>query len=129
MTLDALKAEVQASGYSWRKLELVLNLGNGYFSHLFAGRIDLKFRHIVAICEVLGLNTHDFFSRAYGVVPRPAEAIRLEDLRPLMHEVVDIILTERGYPRAVPQSLPQPLEPQPAPEEPGTAVPGDAVES
>lgn len=121
MTLDALKVEIQGSGYSWRKMELVLNLGNGYFSHLFAGRIDLKFRHIVAICEVLGLSTHDFFARAYGIVPRPAEGIRLEDLRPLMHDIVDIILTERGYPR------PAPEPPEPAPEtasEPG-ATPGE----
>jgi hypothetical protein len=111
MTLDALKVEIQSSGYSWRKMEVVLKLGNGYFSHLFAGRIDLKFRHVVAICEVLGLSTHDFFARAYGIVPRPAEGIRLEELRPLMHDIVDIILTERGYPRPAP-ALP---EPEPAP--------------
>ncbi len=117
MTLDALKTEIQEAGYSWRKMELTLNLGNGYFSHLFAGRIDLKFRHIVAICEVLGLSTREFFARAYGVVPRPSGSIRLEDLRPLLHDIVDIVLTSRGYPR-----------PAPAPPEAAEALPSPAPE-
>ena len=66
-------------------MELSLNLGNGYFSHLFAGRIELKFRHVVAITEVLGLSTRDFFLRAYEVVARPED----KTLRNLLHEVVD----------------------------------------
>jgi hypothetical protein len=94
LVLEALKIEIERAGHSWRKMELSLNLGNGYFSHLFAGRIELKFRHVVAITEVLGLSTRDFFLRAYEVVPRPDDG----SLRTLLHEVVDAELNSRGLP-------------------------------
>jgi hypothetical protein len=95
LILDALRTEIERTGRSWRKMEIALNLGNGYFSHLFAGRIELKFRHIVAITEVLGLTTRDFFLRAYEVTPRIEEP----NLRSLLQDVVKSELDARGLAR------------------------------
>jgi hypothetical protein len=98
LVLDALRAEIEQAGHSWRKMEIELKLGNGYFSHLFAGRIDLKFRHVVAICGVLGLAPRDFFLRAYGVMPR-VNPFNEATFKELLHIAVDLELTRRGYPR------------------------------
>jgi hypothetical protein len=115
LVLDALRAEIEQAGHSWRKMEIALNLGNGYFSHLFAGRIDLKFRHIVAICGVLGIVPREFFLRAYGVMPR-VNPVNEATFKELLHIAVDLELTLRGYPRA---SEPPPAAPaRPAPDAP-----------
>ncbi len=60
-----LHALVDASGRSYRDLEQALGLGHGYLSHLFAGRLELKFKHVFLLGAELGLSPSDFFQRAY----------------------------------------------------------------
>ncbi len=63
-----LHALVDASGRSYRDLEQSLGLGHGYLSHLFAGRLELKFKHVFLLGAELGLSPTEFFQRAYPPV-------------------------------------------------------------
>lgn len=58
---------VKRSGRSYRELERALNLGHGYLNHLFSGRMEFKFRHVVLLGEALGFTLNDFFQQAYPV--------------------------------------------------------------
>lgn len=72
--LNLLRKMVDESGRTQRDLERALDLGHGYLSHLFAGRIDLKFKHIYLLGSELGFSPADFFLRAYSLV-RPGTTL------------------------------------------------------
>jgi transcriptional regulator with XRE-family HTH domain len=48
--------------------ELAARVGraDGYFSHLFKGRITLTSEHIFAVLLAIGVSPADFFGRLYG---------------------------------------------------------------
>jgi transcriptional regulator with XRE-family HTH domain len=54
-----------ASHRSQRDLERQLDLGNGYLSHLFKGRRELKVKHILMLGRILGFDLVTFADRAY----------------------------------------------------------------
>jgi hypothetical protein len=74
-----LRAMVEASGRTHRDIEGALGLGHGYLSHLFAGRLELKFKHVFQLGDELGFSPGEFFQLAYSPAPRERPWLR-EDL-------------------------------------------------
>ena len=66
-----LEAVVKLSDFSTRELERRLGLGGGTLNRIFAGKIDLKLRHILLVLEVVGMKPERFFQIA---CVRPAAA-------------------------------------------------------
>jgi hypothetical protein len=65
--IAALLEEVcHRSRRSRRDLERSLGLGHGYLNHLFAGRMDLKLRHVFQILRELKLDPHQFLRDAFA---------------------------------------------------------------
>ena len=60
-----LGALIRVSGQTRQTLERRLGWSAGYLSRLLAGSIDLKMRHVLLICEALGVEPGEFFHMAY----------------------------------------------------------------
>ncbi len=62
---ELLKTVVRVAGLSHREIEKRLGQSPGYLSRLFAGAIELKFKHIIDILKVIKVEPHEFFQLAY----------------------------------------------------------------
>src|SRR6266545_7820810 len=49
-----LASAVDLSGFAYRSVELSLGWSSGSMSQLMAGKVELKVRHVLQICEVIG---------------------------------------------------------------------------
>jgi hypothetical protein len=79
--LTAMKTAMRILGYKNRHFERQLELSSSYMTRLFSGQIELKFRHIVDLAQVMGLETGEFLRFAYPNLPPPTEAaLRLRSL-------------------------------------------------
>jgi transcriptional regulator with XRE-family HTH domain len=63
--VGVLEEMTLAANRSQRDLERQLDLGNGYLSHLFKGRRELKVKHILMLGRILGFDLVSFATRAY----------------------------------------------------------------
>lgn len=63
--VGVLEELMLSSRRSQRDVERELDLGNGYLSHLFKGRRELKVKHILMLGKVLGFDLLSFAERAY----------------------------------------------------------------
>jgi transcriptional regulator with XRE-family HTH domain len=64
--LGALQREVERSGVDLKELAARVGRADGYFSHLFKGRIALTAEHIFTVLLAIGAKPADFFGRVYG---------------------------------------------------------------
>lgn len=71
--VQLLASMVKAKGVSVRSLEKRMNVGDSVFAKLLKGKITLQVRHILMICQALGVEPKDFFASAYGFQPAPAQ--------------------------------------------------------
>ncbi|HVR99866.1 MAG TPA: helix-turn-helix transcriptional regulator [Thermoanaerobaculia bacterium] len=60
-----LRDAIKLSKRSNREVEKALGLSGGYLSRLFAGVMDLRVEHILAVCAVIGFPPAEFFRAAY----------------------------------------------------------------
>jgi len=76
-----LASAVDLSGFAYRSVELSLGWSSGSMSQLMAGKVELKVRHVLQICEVIGFPPARLFHAAYPMTEPPppgaAEAERL----------------------------------------------------
>jgi transcriptional regulator with XRE-family HTH domain len=86
--LNVLRTSIRLLGLTNREIERRLGLTPSYVSRLFAGAIELKMEHVVAIARAMGLQPWELFELAY---PRrsdaPSESFRairslLRDMQP-----------------------------------------------
>jgi hypothetical protein len=63
---------VQIAGLNRQDLDRRLGQGRGYSNQLLTGRVELKYRHILAILRGLGLEPRVFFRSLF---PEPGEAV------------------------------------------------------
>ena len=70
--LEALQRAVDRSGVDLKELAARVGRADGYFSHLFKGRITLTAEHIYAVLLAIGANPADFFVTMYGKEGRPS---------------------------------------------------------
>lgn len=64
--LEALQREVERSGVDLKELAARVGRADGYFSHLFKGRITLTAEHIFTVLLAIGVGPEDFFGKKYG---------------------------------------------------------------
>jgi transcriptional regulator with XRE-family HTH domain len=60
-----LETVMQAAGLTRKDLDLKLGAGPGYVSQVLTGRMELKFRHILAILRALDVEPNVFFQTLY----------------------------------------------------------------
>lgn len=81
-----LSAAVKFSNITQREVERKLGLSSGSLSRLFSGGIELKVKHILDICEVIGFSPSRFFHAAYPQREEESgEAWRLQRLLEQLH--------------------------------------------
>jgi transcriptional regulator with XRE-family HTH domain len=66
----ALKTAVRLSGVSQRRIERDMGLCPGYLSRIFGGKVELRVRHILGVCQAIQLPADSFFQ---AVFPRRKE--------------------------------------------------------
>jgi transcriptional regulator with XRE-family HTH domain len=83
---NLLSAAVKFSNITQREVERKLGLSSGSLSRLFSGGIELKVKHILDICEVIGFSPSRFFHAAYPQrEDESGEAWRLQRLLEQLH--------------------------------------------
>jgi len=70
--LELLAELVARSGRTQREVERALGVGHGWLRLLFAGKSELKVRHILDLAALLGFTPGQFFRQAYPEVPGTA---------------------------------------------------------
>jgi transcriptional regulator with XRE-family HTH domain len=106
--LDLLKNSMRLLGMTNRDIERQKGWSSSYLSRLFSGAIELKYEHILDICEVMGLEPAEFFQMAYGGPDQapPSEA----SLK--LRKSIQIFMPTRPA-GAPPAPADRPREPQP----------------
>jgi len=69
--LSVLRTAMKILDITNREVEKKLGLSYGYLSRLFAGTIELKMEHVLAITRAIGLQPWEFFELAYPQRPNP----------------------------------------------------------
>lgn len=103
---NLLSAAVKFSNITQREVERKLGLSSGSLSRLFSGGIELKVKHVLDVCEVIGFPPSRFFRAAYPQRDEESgDAWRLQRLLEQLHPGKD----------RDPAALRPPEEPEPAP--------------
>lgn len=115
-----LETVMQASGLTRKELDQRLGAGPGYVSQVLTGRMELKFRHILAVLRALDVEPSVFFQTLYpenrpisdqavmeeflkrfqklgfgGSSPPPPPAIDSQELERLIQSAVRTALAEQ----------------------------------
>ncbi len=103
--ISLLDELVQAFGGSRRHVDKMLGTGRSRTSQILSGRLELKFRHILDVLEVLGIESRAFFEVLYGEeehapFPAPLAVVYRQKLRAMS-----------GTPPSLEAIAPKPPEP------------------
>jgi transcriptional regulator with XRE-family HTH domain len=74
----ALRTAIRLSGISHRQVERELGLSTGYLTRILAGQVELRVRHVLDVCRVIGLPPDRFFGALFPMQEGPASMVRLE---------------------------------------------------
>jgi transcriptional regulator with XRE-family HTH domain len=74
-----LETVMQAAGLTRKDLDQRLNAGPGYVSQVLTGRMELKFRHILAILRALEVEPSVFFQTLYPENRPATDAVVMEE--------------------------------------------------
>jgi transcriptional regulator with XRE-family HTH domain len=96
---------VQIAGLSRQDLDRLLGQGRGYASQVLTGRVELKYRHILAILEVVDVEPGIFFRVLYPEPDEPRQGAGGRVMERLLER-----LHQAGY-----QDRPSPAASTPAP--------------
>jgi transcriptional regulator with XRE-family HTH domain len=69
--LNILRSAIRVLGYTFNDVAEKLGVGSGYLSRLFAGKIELKFDHVVNISRAIGFEPEEILHLAYPRVKEP----------------------------------------------------------
>src|SRR5262245_29598280 len=98
-----LETVMQAAGLTRKELDQRLGAGPGYISQVLTGRMELKFRHVLAILQALDVDPSVFFQTLYpGDRPSSDQVVMEEFLKRLQ---------KLGF-GAGPPPQPPPVDPQ-----------------
>jgi transcriptional regulator with XRE-family HTH domain len=111
----ALRTAIRLSGISHRQVERELGLSTGYLTRILAGQVELRVRHVLDVCRVIGLSPDRFFSALFPMQDGPESMARLErglaQLHPplerpaLPDEPASTSASGEGRPKKVPELL------------------------
>lgn len=74
----ALRTAIRLSGISHRQVERELGLSTGYLTRILAGQVELRVRHVLDVCRVIGLPPDRFFGALFPPQEGPESMTRLE---------------------------------------------------
>jgi transcriptional regulator with XRE-family HTH domain len=74
-----LETVMQAAGLTRKDLDQKLGAGPGYVSQVLTGRMELKFRHILAILRALEVEPSVFFQTLYPEHRPASDAVVMEE--------------------------------------------------
>src|SRR3954453_23378576 len=74
-----LETVMQAAGLTRKDLDQKLEAGPGYVSQVLTGRMELKFRHILAILHALEVEPSVFFQTLYPENRPSTDAVVMEE--------------------------------------------------
>jgi transcriptional regulator with XRE-family HTH domain len=74
-----LETVMQAAGLTRKDLDQKLGAGPGYVSQVLTGRMELKFRHILAILRALEVEPSVFFQTLYPEDRPASDAVVMEE--------------------------------------------------
>jgi transcriptional regulator with XRE-family HTH domain len=74
-----LETVMQAAGMTRKDLDQKLGAGPGYVSQVLTGRMELKFRHILAILRALEVEPSVFFQTLYPEDRPSSDAVVMEE--------------------------------------------------
>src|ERR1044071_585511 len=74
-----LETVMQAAGLTRKELDQRLGAGPGYVSQVLTGRMELKFRHILAILKALDVDPGVFFQTLYPESKPSGDVARMEE--------------------------------------------------
>src|SRR6185295_3416014 len=74
-----LETVMQASGLTRKDLDQKLGAGPGYISQVLTGRMELKFRHILAILHALDVEPSVYFQTLYPENRPTSDAVVMEE--------------------------------------------------
>ncbi len=74
----ALRTAIRLSGISHRQVERELGLSTGYLTRILARQVELRVRHVLDICRVIGLPPDRFFNALFPLQDSPESVSRLE---------------------------------------------------
>lgn len=74
-----LETVMQAAGLTRKDLDQKLGAGPGYISQVLTGRMELKFRHILAILRALEVEPSVFFQTLYPEDRPATDAVVMEE--------------------------------------------------
>lgn len=74
----ALRTAIRLSGISHRQVERELGLSTGYLTRILAGQVELRVRHVLDVCRVIGLSPDRFFGALFPPQEGPEAMARLE---------------------------------------------------
>src|SRR5215211_3694778 len=85
---NLLASAIKFSGWKQRDIEKSLGLSSGSMSRLLSGGIELKIKHVLEICEVIGFPPSRFFHASYPAAEDGgSDAARLQRLLEQLHPV------------------------------------------
>lgn len=74
-----LETVMQAAGLTRKDLDQKLGAGPGYVSQVLTGRMELKFRHILAVLRALDVEPNVFFQTLYPENRPSTDAVVMEE--------------------------------------------------
>ncbi len=85
----ALRTAIRLSGISHRQVERELGLSTGYLTRILAGQVELRVRHVLDVCRVIGLPPDRFFGAMFPPQEGPESVSRLEKGLAQLHPPLD----------------------------------------
>ncbi len=58
---------------SIRSMEKAMGVGDSVFNKVLKGKVTLQFRHVLMICDALGIGWRELFAEFYGLGPTPTQ--------------------------------------------------------
>jgi transcriptional regulator with XRE-family HTH domain len=70
--VEMLQDLARSRRMSIRSMEKTMGVGDSVFNKVLKGKVTLQFRHILMICDALGVGWRELFAEFYGLGPTPA---------------------------------------------------------
>lgn len=97
---NTLASAIKFSGWKQRDIEKTLGWSSGSMSRLLSGGIELKIKHVLEICGVIGFPPSRFFHATYPTAEEGGnDAARLQRLLEQLHPIPE---AEPEPPKALP---------------------------
>jgi transcriptional regulator with XRE-family HTH domain len=101
---NLLTSAIRFSGWKQRDIEKALGMSSGSMSRLLSGGIELKIKHVLEICSVIGFPPARFFHASYPDAEQGGpDSARLQRLLEQLHPI--------GEPETAAPAAPEPPAP------------------